>query len=45
MAEANDEQWLLAWFCDGYFTTAPALSARVFAGARRLEYRLQSGAY
>ena len=30
MAEASDEQWLPAWFGDDYFTTAPALSARVF---------------
>jgi len=30
MTEASDEQWLPAWFGDAYFTTAPALSARVF---------------
>ena len=29
MSEASDEQWLLAWFGDAYFTTAPALNARV----------------
>ena len=40
MAEADDEQWLPAWFCEAYSTTAVRLSARVFHQESSIDFSL-----